>query len=93
MKPTTYDFTAMIPSNASLLYLQALRVYMLRIEISWNNDIATVTSARVIADTGSVLSTKNQTSYTPTSDYHPATKKYVDDSIASAITTTLGGSF
>ena len=29
------------------------------------------------------LSTYNTNSYTPTSDYHPATKKYVDDSIAS----------
>lgn len=39
------------------------------------------------------LTTDNTTSYTPTADYNPATKKYVDDSIASAITTTLGGSF
>ena len=39
------------------------------------------------------LSKTNTTSYTPTGDYHPATKKYVDDSIASAITTTLGGSY
>jgi hypothetical protein len=93
MKPTTYDFMAMTPGNASLLYLQMLRVYMLRIEISWNNDTATVTSARVIGDIGSVLSTKNESSYTPTGDYNPATKKYVDDSIAAAITTTLGGSF
>lgn len=35
----------------------------------------------------------NTTSYTPTSDYHPATKKYVDDSITSAIGTALGGSY
>lgn len=28
------------------------------------------------------LSKSNTTTYTPTSDYHPATKKYVDDSIA-----------
>ena len=40
-----------------------------------------------------VLTTDNTASYTPASDYNPATKKYVDDSIASAITTTLGGSF
>ena len=30
------------------------------------------------------LSTSNTYSYTPTSDYNPATKKYVDDTIASA---------
>lgn len=36
------------------------------------------------------LSTSNTTSYTPTSDYNPATKKYVDDSInAQAIFTII----
>lgn len=32
------------------------------------------------------LSIKNKEEYTPTGDYHPATKKYVDDSIAKTIT-------
>lgn len=41
----------------------------------------------------SVLTKTNTSSYTPTSNYHPATKKYVDDNIASAITTTLGGAY
>lgn len=40
-----------------------------------------------------VLTLGNYNSYTPTSDYNPATKKYVDDSIASAIGTALGGSY
>ena len=31
-----------------------------------------------------VLSKTNTTSYTPTADYHPATKKYVDDTVAAA---------
>ena len=31
-----------------------------------------------------VLGTNNLKSYTPTADYHPATKKYVDDAIAAA---------
>lgn len=35
----------------------------------------------------------NRQTYTPTQDYNPATKKYVDDSIASAITSTLGGNY
>lgn len=39
------------------------------------------------------LGLANTASYTPTGDYNPATKKYVDDAIASAITTTLGGSY
>lgn len=39
------------------------------------------------------LDTRNTKAYTPTGDYHPATKKYVDDTIASAITTTLEGEY
>ena len=31
-----------------------------------------------------VLPKDNTTSYTPTNDYHPATKKYVDDTVAAA---------
>ena len=41
----------------------------------------------------SALSTNNTVSYTPTNSYHPATKKYVDDAIAAAITDALGGSY
>lgn len=33
-------------------------------------------------DTNKVLTTDNTSSYTPTADYHPATKKYVDDTVA-----------
>lgn len=40
-----------------------------------------------------LLPTDNTISYTPTNDYNPATKKYVDDTIASAITTSLEGSY
>lgn len=40
-----------------------------------------------------VLMKTNTTSYTPTSDYNPATKKYVDDAIITAITTSLEASY
>lgn len=39
------------------------------------------------------LGKSNTTKYTPTNDYNPATKKYVDDSIANSITNTLEGSY
>ena len=42
------------------------------------------------ANTSDVLTKTNTTSFTPTGDYHPATKKYVDDSI-SGFSTTLSG--
>lgn len=35
-----------------------------------------------------VLTTDNTTSFTPTNDYHPATKKYVDDCISSKLDTS-----
>ena len=40
-----------------------------------------------------VLLTNNTLSYTPTGDYNPATKKYVDDTITAVITTSLEGSY
>lgn len=40
------------------------------------------------------LDTKQENGkYTPTNNYHPATKKYVDDSIKTAIGDALGGSY
>lgn len=40
----------------------------------------------------SVLTKTNTTAYTPTSDYNPATKKYVDDAIATLKAELTGGS-
>ena len=37
------------------------------------------------ADTAEVLTKTNTTEFTPTADYQPATKKYVDDAISAAI--------
>lgn len=39
------------------------------------------------------LALNNSTAYTPTSDYNPATKKYVDEAIASSITSVLEGGY
>lgn len=38
-----------------------------------------------------ILTKTNTTAYTPTSDYHPATKKYVDEHLPDAATTTSAG--
>lgn len=40
-----------------------------------------------------IITSNNTTSYTPTSDYNPATKIYVDTAIANAITTSLEASY
>ena len=64
----------------------------------WNNDTTHAPSKDAVydkinamdttignkANTSDVLTKTNTGSYTPSSDYHPATKKYVDDNISSA---------
>lgn len=56
-------------------------------------NIKGMTNNAVIATSSTALLKNNTTAYTPTGDYNPATKKYVDDSISSAITDALGGSY
>ena len=66
------------------------------ITISWNNDVPTVSSVSGTATNDGMIwlwGDGNNQSWTPSTNYSPANKKYVDDSIASAITTTLGGSY
>ena len=73
--------------------------YFYQLTIRVTNGV--VTSAGDISSTSNynsyrpipVLSKENKSAYTPTSDYNPATKKYVDDAIASAITTSLEASY
>lgn len=61
---------------------------------TWNNGVFTLSGNLTYdVEKKNLLYSNNSTAYTPTGDYNPATKKYVDDSIAAAITTTLGGSF
>lgn len=64
-----------------------------RTEFTAINYCNIATKGFTLTDTSEVLTTTNTTSFTPSGDYQPATKKYVDDAIASAITTTLGGNY
>lgn len=48
--------------------------------LSSQTDLQTALDAK--ANTSDVLTKTNTTSYTPSANYHPATKKYVDDAIA-----------
>ena len=52
------------------------------LQITVANDIVTKVQLIYYHNQVSLLPTNNVKSYEPTSDYHPATKKYVDDSIA-----------
>lgn len=79
-------------TNIRTLWLCGLNIYG-----TWENDIFTVSACTVSTDTNGFLSTGTQSSinegFNPTLEQHPATKKYVDDTIASAITTSLEGSY
>ena len=58
------------------------------VNLSWSGDTATVTSANINSNLVQLLSTDNERSYTPTSNYHPATKLYVDNAANPTVTTS-----
>lgn len=81
--------------------LQNRIFYKYRIDINgtWSDNVFIVSTIIGNRDKHEFISTEtgltktNTTSFTPTSDYNPATKKYVDDAITTAITTSLEGSY
>jgi len=67
---------------------------------AWTNNVFKVTSIimgyekiTTLITTSDVLTKKNTTAFTPTQDYHPATKKYVDDTIDTACGVELSGGY
>ena len=81
--------------------LQNRIFYKYRIDINgtWSDNVFIVSTIIGSRDKHEFISTEtgltktNTSSYTPTSDYNPATKKYVDDAITTAITTSLEASY
>lgn len=63
----------------SQTYREAPRLYAVYITFSRNSAYSASIQDSVYLPAVSVLSKSNTMSYTPSSDYHPATKKYVDD--------------
>lgn len=93
---TSFKFAGCYPTFGSIAQVKMLDI---TISGSWSNGVFTGTSymctwsdANLVTKTD-VLVKKNTSPYTPTSDYNPATKKYVDDTITTAITTSLEGSY
>lgn len=61
---------------------------IVQIALIVNEDKTTITiqnATTLLATTDSVLTKTNTTEFTPTSDYHPATKKYVDNAMGDII--------
>lgn len=93
-KPTQLElYSIQTEGQLTPNFLIKFKSFLLSCNITWNGETPTVTFAMVSKSEQSFLATNNNSSYTPTSNYQPATKKYVDDSIASAITTTLSGNY
>lgn len=68
-----------------------LRKIKINITLTWNEDVIETLNTSLSANDSRLLTGDNETAYTPTLDYHPATKKYVDDAIGdiSTILSTL----
>lgn len=93
VSPTATSYTFFGDSIHVGTYYGELMVLSSTINVSgtWVDNHYSITSCDVklvqwhkLTTPDTVLTKTNTTAYTPTSDYHPATKKYVDDSIAAA---------
>lgn len=73
VKPVIIDD---VPNELTFTYFRGDTCYCIRCKKS-----GSVWSAYDFIDKNNVLAKNNTVSYTPTADYHPATKKYVDDSL------------
>lgn len=89
---STIDFYVINGGSASTQYGVGYYAYD-RYKISCGYSESVITSVTiselsdiyVLADNAQILGINNQTEFTPQVDYQPSTKKYVDDSIKSAI--------
>lgn len=91
LKPTNINFKVLrIGGNR---YMQTslfmFSTYQLQVGLSWNGDVCTVGSATMYYSSSNLLATDNNAAFTPTRDYQPTTKKYVDDAIKNAVTNVL----
>ena len=100
---TKYDLLFEFESNSGLVYyyrclnwetkvaqLTLLNIFRLQITLTEENGEYICSQAEYSRyGIRQYIDTSNAASFTPTSNYHPATKKYVDDAITSAITTVL----
>ena len=79
-KPSSLLLAGYSQGNSTLtdVYLSKLNISL---PLSWNEDSCTVGTTTYINIELRPLSSDNTIMYTPTEDYNPATKKYVDDQV------------
>lgn len=95
LKPTALRFTSGLIRRGAYggtgYDKQQILIFHINLTLSWNGDSCTISAigagnaSRYYALQEGVLMRNNTQSYTPTANYHPATKKYVDDSITAAV--------
>lgn len=69
------------------LSLNGFSQILLQFNVATSEDNITIKSGTLYCYPIKFLHTLNTTTYIPTSDYHPATKKYVDNAISTALGT------
>ena len=80
------------PNNVIYLILRSANVSPYMWECNSHTYRGWEAVGKAYADTN-FLKKDNSVSYTPSGDYNPATKKYVDDAITTSITNVLNGSY
>lgn len=81
----TYNFIR----HSSYSNTSKTRALTITASMNMTDDIIKSINFTVRTNNGDYLKLANSEEYTPTADYHPSTKKYVDDAISAAITTVL----
>ena len=94
-KPTSISFMEILNTGTNRLSdYTVLQNSIIQCSCSWDeNNNVNITNIYNYVSIFYYLSTTNTNAYTPTEKYHPATKKYVDDTIANAITNVLAGEY
>ena len=93
MRSYDFDKDEFIGSNGTTynmndsLSLNGLSQILLQFDVTSSEDKITIKSGTIYCFPIKFLHTLNTTSYTPTNNYHPATKKYVDDAISNTVGT------
>lgn len=89
-KHNNYNSTAYFDILFPIKYTKNGSGVTLTMKLSWDeNKVCTITEIiygmQKLTNFSNSLLTTNTEEYTPTSDYNPATKKYVDDTVATAL--------
>ena len=91
-KPTSLTLSSQFIQQYGNSFKNAwLRKMKINVTLTWDGDVISSVYTNLTANDSRLLTGDNESAYTPTLDYHPATKKYVDDAIGdiSTILSTL----